>query len=316
MRGEMGGMDLNEMLVFARVVQTGSFTTAAADLGMPKSTVSRKITALEARLKTRLLNRTTRQVSLTDVGRTYYDYCARIVGEIEDAERAVSNLQVVPRGVLRLTTGQNVSYLGPILNDYLRRYPEVRIEVFCTGRTVDLIEERFDLAIRAGTLSDSTLVARSLGKVRWFLVGTPAYLEKHGRPRSIDDLKKHDFMMFGTASSGATLRLESAEKTAHVEPRARLIVNDFGVVHAAAVAVPGLALLPAYLCLDDFRAKRLERVLPDWEAPAVPIHVVYPSARHISANVKTFVEHLQERITPAPWEVGPMPERVGPAPAV
>jgi DNA-binding transcriptional LysR family regulator len=297
---------LNEMLVFARVVQTGSFTTAAADLGMPRSTVSRKLTELEARLKARLLNRSTRKVSLTDVGRTYYEYCARIAGEIEEAERAVSNLQEVPRGVLRLTTGQNVDYLGPILNDYRRRYPEVRIEVFCTGRTVDLIEERFDLAIRAGALSDSTLVARRLGKVRWFLVGTPAYLNEHGHPRSIDDLKQHDFIMFGTASSSAALRLESAGKTAQFEPQRCLIVNDFNLVHAAAVAGPGLAILPAYLCPDDFRAKRLERVLPDWEAPAIPIHVVYPSTRHVSPNVKTFVEHLQERTT-APWEVGPTP---------
>jgi DNA-binding transcriptional LysR family regulator len=300
-------MDLNEMLVFARVAQVGSFTTAAADLGMPKSTVSRKVTELEARLKARLLNRTTRKVSLTDAGRTYYDYCARIAGEIEDAERAVSNLQEVPRGVLRLTTGPNASFLGPILNDYLRSYPEVQVEVFCTGRSVDLIEERFDLAIRAGTLSDSTLVARSLGKVRWFLVGTPAYLKKRGRPGSVDHLAQHDCVMFGTASGGATLRLESAGKTVQVAPRTRLIVNDFDLVHAAARAGLGLALLPAYLCLDDIRGKRLERVLRDWEAPVVPIHVVYPSARHISPKVKTFVEHLQARTTPAPWEVGPMP---------
>ena len=289
------------MLVFARVVQAGSFTSAATALGMPKSTVSRKVTELEARLKARLLNRTTRKVSLTDVGRIYYDHCARIAGEIEDAERAVSNLQEVPRGVLRLTTGPNVAFLGPILNEYMRRYPEVRVEIFCTSRAVDLIEERFDVAIRAGALSDSTLVARSLGSVRWFLVGTPTYLKKHGRPRSIDDLKQHDCIMFGAPSGGATLRLQSAGKTAHLEPPARLLVNDFDLVHAAAVAGLGLALLPAYLCLDDIRAKRLERVLRDWEAPSVPVHVVYPSARHISPKVKTFVEHLQARTTPPPW---------------
>jgi len=178
------------MVVFARVALTGSFTTAAADLGMPKSTVSRKVTELEARLKARLLNRTTRKVSLTDVGRTYYDYCARIVAEIDDAERAVTNLQEIPRGILRVTTGPNVAFLAPILNDYMQRYPEVRIEVFCTGRAVDLIEERFDVAIRAGELGDSTLIARSLGKVRWFLVGAPTYLKKHGRPRSIDELQR------------------------------------------------------------------------------------------------------------------------------
>jgi DNA-binding transcriptional LysR family regulator len=300
-------MDLNEMLVFARVALTGSFTTAAADLGMPKSTVSRKITELEARLKARLLNRTTRKVSLTDVGRTYYDYCARIVSEVEDAERAVTNLQEIPRGVLRVTTGPNAAFLAPILNDYIKRYPEVRVEVFCTGRTVDLIEERFDVAIRAGALGDSTLIARSLGKVRWFLVGAPAYLKKHGRPRSVDDLKGRDCIMFGTTPGGAALRLQSGDKTAHVEPPARLMVNDFDLVHAAALAGLGLALLPAYLCLDDIRGKRLERVLHDWEAPSTPVHVVYPSARYISPKVKTFVDHLQERTTPPPWEVGPMP---------
>src|SRR5258705_355181 len=150
-------MDLNEMVVFARVVQAGSFTAAAAELRMPKSTVSRKVSELEERLKSRLLQRTTRKLSLTDVGRTYYDYCARIVGEVEDAERAVSSLQETPRGLLRVTAPVNVAFLGPIVSDFLKRYPEVRLELFCTGRAVDLVEERFDLGIRAGTLVDSTL---------------------------------------------------------------------------------------------------------------------------------------------------------------
>ena len=143
-------MDLNEMLVFARVVQAGSFTTAAAQLGMPKSTVSRKVSELEERLKARLLQRTTRKLSLTDVGRTYYDYCARIVGEIEDAERAVSSLQETPRGLLRVTAPVNAAFLGPIVSDYLKRYPEVRLELFCTARAVDLVEERFDLGDPSG----------------------------------------------------------------------------------------------------------------------------------------------------------------------
>ena len=179
--------DLNEMLVFARVVATGSFTAASAALGVPKSTVSRKVSDLEARLGARLLNRTTRKLSLTDEGRTYYEHCVRVESAIEDAERAVSNLQETPRGTLRVTTGNQVGFLGPIITDYLQRNPEVRIEVLCTGRTVDLIEERFDVAIRAGTLPDSTLIARSLGNVRWFLVGAPGYLKQRGRPRSLDD---------------------------------------------------------------------------------------------------------------------------------
>jgi DNA-binding transcriptional LysR family regulator len=295
-------MDLNEILVFARVVQAGSFTAAAAELGMPKSTVSRKVSDLEERLKSRLLQRTTRKLSLTDVGRTYYDYCARIVGEIEDGERAVSRLQESPRGLLRVTAPINVAFLGPIVSDYLKRYPEVRLDLFCTARAVDLVEERFDLGIRAGTLADSTLIARSLGSARWFLVAAPAYLKTRGRPRSPDDLKKHDCLLFGAGIDNAGVRLEKADASVQVALSARLMVTDMDVLHAVAAAGRGIALLPASRCAEDLRARRLERVLADWNAPSTPVHVVYPSTRHMSPKVKTFVEHLHERMTPPPWD--------------
>jgi DNA-binding transcriptional LysR family regulator len=299
-------VDLNEVLVFARVVQAGSFTAAAAQLGMPKSTVSRKVSELEGRLKARLLQRTTRKLSLTDAGRTYYDYCARIVRELEDAERAVGTLQQTPRGLLRVTAGTNAAWIGPIVSDFLTRYPDVQLELHCTGRTVDLIEERFDLGIRAGTLADSSLVARSLGIARWFLVATPRYLKRHGRPRTPEDLKKHDCLLFGAIQSGG-LRLDGAAGSTHVAPRERMLVNDFDVLHAAAAAGLGIALLPAFRCVEEMRAHRFERVLPDWNAPGVPVHAVYPSTRHVSPKVKSFLDHLQERMTPPPWELGPMP---------
>jgi len=300
-------MDLNEMLVFARVVQAGSFTTAAAELGMPKSTVSRKVSELEERLNARLLQRTTRKLSLTDVGRTYYDYCARIAGEIQDAERAGSSLQETPRGLLRVTTGTNAAWLGPIVSSYLARYPYVQLELFCTGRTVDLVEERFDIAIRAGTLADSTLIARSLGSAKWFLVATPKYLKRRGRPRAPEDLKKHDYLSFGAGQSDVVLRLESGNKSAQIALSVRMLVSDFDVLYSAAVAGLGIALLPAFRCVDDLRARRLERVLRDWSAPPTLMHVVYPSTRHVSPKVKSFVDHLHEQMTPPPWELGPMP---------
>jgi DNA-binding transcriptional LysR family regulator len=299
-------MDLNEILVFARVVQGGSFTAAAVALGMPKSTVSRRVSALEERLKSRLLQRTTRKLSLTDVGRTYYDYCARIVGEVEDAERAVSSLQETPRGLLRVTAPVNVAFLGPIVSDYLRRYPDVRIDLFCTGRTVDLVEERFDVGIRAGPLPDSTLIARSLGSVEWFLVATPAYLKRRGRPRSSEDLKKHDCLLFGAGLESAVVRLEDADRSVQVAVSARLMVTDMDLLHEVATAGLGIALLPAFLCAEELRTRRLERVLADWNAPATPVHVVYPSTRHLSPKVKTFVDHLHQRMTPPPWALGPV----------
>src|SRR5262249_25858732 len=237
-------MDLNEIMVFARVVQTGSFTAAAKALGMPKSTVSRKVSDLEQRLNARLLQRTTRKLSLTDAGRAYFDHCARIVSELEDGERAVANLQATPRGALRVTAGINSSYLGPIVSDYLKRYPEVQLELFCTGRSVDLVEERFDLGIRAGTLADSTLIARSLGRVSWFFVATPAYLKKRGRPKSPEDLNKHDCLFFGAGSMTVPLRLEKDDAPVQVDVPARLLVGDFDIIHAAASAGLGIALLP------------------------------------------------------------------------
>ena len=295
------------MLVFARVVQAGSFTTAAAELGMPKSTVSRKVSELEERLKSRLLQRTTRTLSLTDVGRTYYDYCARIVAEIEDAERAVSRLQETPRGLLRVTAPVNFAFLGTIVSDYLKRYPEVRIDLFCTTRTVDLVEERFDLGIRAGTLADSTMIARSLGSARWFLVATPGYLKKRGRPRSPEDLKKHDCLLFGAGFDSAGVRLENADGSVQVALSPRLLVTDMDVLYAVATAGLGIALLPGFRSVEELRAGRLERVLTDWNAPSTPVHVVYPSTRHLSPKVKSFVDYLHDRMTPPPWELGPLP---------
>jgi DNA-binding transcriptional LysR family regulator len=289
-------MDLNEILVFARVVQKGSYTAAAAELDMPKSTVSRRVSDLEDRLNARLLQRTTRKLSLTDVGRTYYEYCARIVAEIEDAERAVTSLQDTPRGLLRVTCGPNSVYLAPIITDYLKQYPEVSLELVCTTRRVDLVEERFDLGIRAGTLPDSTLIARSLGRVSWWLVAAPAYLKKRGRPRTPEELAKHDCMFFGPALGDVGPQLEKDGAVARLAVSPRMTVNEMEILNAAAKTGLGIALLPAFQCVEDLHARRLERVLHGWNAPSVPLQAVYPSTRHLSPKVKTFVEHLQGRM--------------------
>jgi DNA-binding transcriptional LysR family regulator len=298
-------MDLNELLVFARVVEAGGFTAAAAALGMPKSTVSRKVSDLEERLQARLLQRTTRRLSLTDVGRTYYQYCARIVGELEEAERAVSSLQGTPRGRLRVTAPLNFGFLGPILSDYLGRYPEVQLELVCTDRVVDLVEERFDVGIRAGVLADSTLIARNLGSERSLLVASPSYLARRGRPGTPEELTAHDGLLFGAGLDRAHLRLQQGPRRAAIAVPPRLVVNDFEILHAGALAGLGIALLPIFRCAADVRAGTLERVLEPWDPPPIPIHAVYPSSRHLSPKVKRFLDHLQERMSPPPWELEP-----------
>jgi DNA-binding transcriptional LysR family regulator len=184
-------------------------------------------------------------------------------------------------------------------------------ETLCTARAVDLVEESFDVAIRAGVLADSTLIARSLGSAAQFLVAAPAYLKRRGRPRSPEELKNHDFLAFGAGLKSVSLRLESGGRPVQVALAARMIVNDIEILHAAVTAGLGIALLPGMLFVKDLRAGRLERVLRNWNAPSTPVHLVYPSTRQISPKVKSFVDHLLERMTPPPWEAGPVRDRRG-----
>lgn len=298
--------DLSDVVVFARVVEAGSFTEAGAVLQMPKPTVSRKVTELESRLGARLLQRTTRKLHLTDVGRTYYAYCARIVSELEEAERAVGRLQGMPRGVLRVTTPVNFTFLGSIFSDFFRRYPEVVLDVVSTDRVVDLVEEGFDLAIRVGSLADSTLIARPIGSFNRIAVASSRYLEKRGRPRDPRDLMKHDALVFSAGATPTTWHLIAGAKTLDVVVKPRLLVNDANILLEAARTDLGVAMLPIYL-LAEIRAQRLEHILKPWCSPPIVIHAVYPSTRHLSPKVKTFVDHLRDKFNPPPWELGPAP---------
>lgn len=286
-------MDLDELVVFVRVVQVGSIRGAAAALGMPKSTVSRKLIALEERLEARLLQRTTRKLALTDVGRIYYDHGVRIVTDVENAERAVRNQHETPRGLLRVTAPLNLALLGPIFSDYLRRYPEVRLELSANARVVDLVHERFDIGIRAGRLEDSSLIARSLGAVERILAATPDYLKKRGRPRTPADLKRHDCLLFG---SDATLTLARDARREDISLTPRLLVTDLDVLEMALKADLGIAAMPSFRCEKAIRAGRLEHVLPGWSPPSTPLHLVYPSGRHLSPTVRSFIDHVQERL--------------------
>ncbi len=286
-------MDLNELVIFVRVVQVGSIRGAAEALRIPKSTGSRKLIELEERLEARLLQRTTRKLSLTDVGRIYYDYGVRIVAEVESAEHAVRSQRETPRGLVRVTAPLNLAYLGPIFSDYLRRYPEVRLELSTNARVVDLIEERFDVGLRAGRLEDSSLIAKSLGTIEWILVMTPAYSKKRGRPRTPADLRKNDCLLFGRDT---TLTLTRDGRREDVSLNPRLLVTDMDVLEIALKADLGIAVMPTFLCEKAIRAGRLERVLPGWSPPSAPLHIVYPSTRHLSPAVRTFIDYVEDQV--------------------
>lgn len=290
-------MDLNEMLIFTRVVQTSSFTAAARLLGMPKSSVSRKVADLEDRLGARLLQRTTRKLGLTDVGRIYYDRCARIIGEVEEADQAVGRMQAAPCGLLRVTAPLSFGMLGPIVTEFLKRYPDLQVELVCTDRNVNLVDESFDVAIRAGNLDDSTLVARSLGAIERVLVASPGYLKQKGTPATPADLEGHACITFGGGTASSQWALYAGDRKTEVRVVSRLTVNDFEMMREAARSGVGIAWISKFVCLDDLQAGRLRQVLGDWCSAAAPVHAVYPTTRHLSPKVLAFVEMVRARLS-------------------
>lgn len=290
----MPSADLSEILVFTHVVRSGSFTAAGKALGMPKSTVSRKLSDLEARVGARLLQRTTRSVTLTDVGRAYYERCVRIVAELEEAEQVVSQMQATPRGLLRITVPISFAVLGPLIARYLALYPDVQVEVFSTGRRVDLIEERYDLALRAGPPPDSTLIGRKVGVVRRCVLAAPQLAKRIGTLSEPAGLERLDCVVF--APEGTTWTLVSGTKQTEVQLQPRLMANDYDLLRSVARDGFGLALLPEYQCLDDVAEGRLVRVLDGWSAREVPVYALYPSARHLSPKVIALLDLLHERL--------------------
>lgn len=291
-----GTIDLNQIVVFVRVIQAGSLSEAARRLNLPKSTVSRKISDLEERIGERLIQRTTRKLSLTEAGRVLFERVGPAMSDIEEAESAVAGMRETPRGVLRVAAPMSFSPLRPIIAEYLVRHPGVAVELVCTDRLVDLVDERFDVAIRAGALVDSTLVARKLGTAQFMLVATPEYCERHGVPTTPAELASHACISLGGKATSHLWPLESGGKRTEVRITPRLIANDIEMVRVAALAGVGIAWLPKALCADDLDGKRLRHLLVDWSWGDIPVYALYPTRRHLSPKVVAFVDLLAERI--------------------
>lgn len=292
-----GTTDLNQLFVFVRVIQAGSLSEAARRMSLPKSTVSRKVSDLEERVGERLIQRTTRKLGLTEAGRALFERVAPALSDIEEAESQVAGMHGAPRGVLRVAAPVSIgTTLGPIVAEYLVRHPDVAVEVVCSDRLVDLVDERFDVAIRAGALVDSTLVARHLGSAKNVLVAAPGYCKRHGTPKTPDELASHDGVVFGVGAAPHLWTLEADGKRVEVRIRPRLSVNDMDLVHAAALAGVGIAWLHPLICAEDLRKGRLLHLLADWCSAEIPMHALYPTRRHLSPKVVAFVDLLAERI--------------------
>ena len=288
-------MDLNRVSAFVRVVHDGSFTAAAKSLGLPKSSISRSVAQLEQDLGIRLLHRTTRQLHLTDAGTAFYERVSRALGDIDEATSAASDTQAELRGPVRITAPVDLGVwaLAPIIARFVRKHPNIRVEVMLTNRVVDLVAEGVDLAVRAGPLRDSSLIARRVGGLQSVAYASPKYIARHGEPKQLADLADHACVLFRSTSGKATWELGRADGTiASVEVSGPVASDDLSFVRKAVLASCGIALLPTFLCGRAEVTGKLVRVLPEWSLNGAVLHVAYPSTRFVPQRVVVLREYL------------------------
>jgi DNA-binding transcriptional LysR family regulator len=294
---------LTGMAVFARVVEAASFTAAARQLGISKSAVSKAVAALEDRLGARLLNRTTRRLAMTEVGQAFYERCARVVAEAEEAELVVTRLQVAPRGTLRVNAPVSfgMRHLGPVLGEFMVRHPELEVDIDLSDRFVDLIEEGYDVAVRITRLADSSLIARRIADNRMIVCAAPAYWARHGRPGRPGDLAAHDCLIYSYGATRGEWAFLVDGRAIRVRVSGRLQANNGDLHLAAALNGCGVASLPEFICGPALADGRLETVLGEFMPEPAGIHAIYPHNRHLSAKVRAFVDFLVERFRAPDW---------------
>ena len=293
--------DLNDTLVFVKVVEHGSFISAARALRLPKTTVSRKVQDLETRLGAQLLHRTTRKLGLTEAGNVYFEHCQRIARELDEAESAVSQLQGGPRGWLRVTAPYSIgiNWIAPLLGEFHALHPEVRVEMMLTNEALDLIDKEIDVALRLGNLPDSNLVARRLAAFRSQVYASPAYIERHGEPLHPDDLQHHRALTFSKFRRNGTYvwPLSDGERSVDYRVDPVLVANDPGFLTGALLCGEGL-MLSSDITIKGFVEQGLVRhVLAGWTGPEYDCSAVFPKGRVQSPKVRAFVDFLVERLT-------------------
>jgi DNA-binding transcriptional LysR family regulator len=294
------------MAAFTKVVGAGSFSAAAREMQVSQALVTKQIQELESWLGARLLNRTTRRLSLTEVGTAFYERAGRILEAVEEAKDAAGALQTVPRGRLRINAPVSFGllHLAPVVTDFLKRYPDVSVELLVNDRVVDLLEGEFDVGVRIGRLRDSSLIARRIGPIRLAVCAAPDYLARHGVPKTPEDLGKHDCLEYTYFETrGEWLLLNPKGDEIVVPVSGRYLANNADVLRTTALAGGGVILLPTFIVGEDLRAGRLVRVLPDYSPPEQGLHALYPPGRHLSAKVRSFVDFLVARFGGEPaWD--------------
>jgi len=286
---------LTEMEAFATVVDQGGFTDAAKKMGISKSAVSKHISSLEARLGARLLNRTTRRVSPTEIGLAYYDPARRVLSDAGEADALVASMQSAPAGLLRLSvaTDFGVNHLSPILGDFLQQFPDITVNMVLNNRYVELISEGFDMAIRMGDLEDSSLRARKLTETQMRMIAAPSYFEKHGRPTRLDDLNSHKLLHYSNQASGNAWKITAPSgEERQIRSAGWLSVNDGQSLLNACIAGLGIAYLPSFLYANAMEQGQVVDVMPDLPIERTGIYAVYPPGRFTQPKVRAFIDFL------------------------
>lgn len=306
--------DLNDALIFAKVVEQGSFSAAAKQLRLGKTTVSRKVQDLERHLGARLLNRTTRNLSLTEAGAIYFDYCNRIARDLGEAEKAVHHLEESPRGWLRVTAPFTLctEFTSVLIRDFRQLHPQVRIELVLSNERLDLVANQIDVALRVGPLPDSSLVARPLARFRSFVYAGESYLARHGEPRTPSDLASHPILAKAMDQRGQRyvwqLRNSASQETVEVEVDPVAIANDPFALRGMLEDGQGIMLANEFIVCLGAEATRPRRILEGWEGPEVELNAVFPGGRLISPKVRTFVDFVVESMrieslsSKEPWQ--------------
>ncbi len=298
---------LLSMRVFRRVVEAGSFVAAAEQLGLSAAMASRHVAHLERHLGARLLNRSTRHLSLTESGTSYFESCRSMLDDLDEAEAAVSQAGSAPRGQLRISAPVSfgVRHLGPAIGDYIARYPDVMLDLNLNDRAVELAEEGYDLAIRVGQNPNPALIARRLCTVKLALVCSPDYATRYGLPATPEALLQHRTIGYAYSVEGEHWNLIGPDGPRSYPIRPILRVNNGDLASAAAMAGVGITSEPTFLVGDDLRAGRLIEVLPDYPQTQLSLYAVYLSRRFLSAKVRTFIDFLAERFSDEPyWDEG------------
>jgi DNA-binding transcriptional LysR family regulator len=299
--------DLEAWAIFAKIAESGTFARAAAELSLSQATVSKAVTRLETRMKTTLFHRTSRRMALTESGLAALEHATRILEEGEIVEAALAEQSATLRGPVRVAAPMSfgLSHLAPALPPFMQAHPEVSLDIDFSDALVDLIANRFDLALRVSHLPDSSLLARRLCSVRIQLVGAPAYFEHYGRPRHPRDLARHRALQYSYSRSGPSWRfrhIRHGEFTQSME--ASLRVNNAEALEHALLAGLGLALQPEFLAWKEIQAGRLETVMDDWQVEPIILHILTPPGRRRPARVQSFIDYLAEHFSRQPWARG------------